>query len=329
MSLTGTSLQVPTRAESTATLWLELTPSCNLRCAFCYNPWRPGSKSAHPEKMAPQEYLAAVERLVRRRRFSYIALSGGEPLLYPRLPALVSALAASGQRTVLTTNGRLLSRATLNRLTGAGLNGLQVPLLAATPTVHDQLSGRASWAQAIRALALGLEAGISTSATFIATASNLDELPRVTELLGLMGVGHLVVNEMHSEGSARNRPELAVQPLLLGTVLNQARRLAREHELQLSFLPASGSNWPRPRDRSWHRLAVSPDGLLKLCNQSARTLGPLNEISDEDLDGLMCDLARGQVAGYRGRVDNCYCFDRLYGPDETAQTDMLHDAGVM
>ena len=211
------------RTQTSATLWLELTPSCNLHCAFCYNPWRAGSKAAHPETLPYNQYVAVLERLVSRRRFAYVALSGGEPLLYPNLASLVAFLASTGQRTVLTTNGRLLTHRTLYCLTAAGLSGLQVPLLAATPALHDRLSGRASWEQAVRALALGLEAGIPTSATFVATAANLKELPRVACLLGVVGIRHLVVNEMHPEGSARGHPELAAEPTLLCEALGRAR----------------------------------------------------------------------------------------------------------
>jgi MoaA/NifB/PqqE/SkfB family radical SAM enzyme len=154
MPQTQSELGLTAAAPTPDTLWLELTPSYNLHCVFCYNPWRSEPKAAHPATLPHNEYVALVTRLVSRRRFSYVALSG-EPLLYTELPALVEALRRNGQHSVLTTNGCLLNRDRLTLLVNAGLSGLQVPVLAATPALHDRLSGRPSWEQAIHALALG------------------------------------------------------------------------------------------------------------------------------------------------------------------------------
>jgi MoaA/NifB/PqqE/SkfB family radical SAM enzyme len=311
------------------TLWLELTPRCNLRCAFCYNPWRAGPKSAHPAILTYDLYLSGVRRLVTRQTFSYVALSGGEPLLYPQLGSLVTFLAGAGQRTVLTTNGRLLTRHLLTSLAASGLTGLQVPLLAATPTVHDRLSGRASWDRAVRALALGLKARISTSATFIATAANVDELPRVVALLGAIGVRRLVVNEMHPHGSARLHAELGPDPTLLRDVLDRSRLRGSETGVQVRFIPARGVNAGREQ-RRWDRLAMTSDGELKLCNQSTLTLGSLAEMPDDALDQVLADLAAGTASSYRDRVDCCRCFDRMYGPSHRpAATAVTSLAGSM
>ncbi len=297
---------------TSTTLWLELTPRCNLSCAFCYNPWREGPKSAYPEMLAHSDFVAAIDRLVRRRKFSCVVLSGGEPLLYPKLDSLVGLLAGAGQRTILTTNGRLLTRRRVSALTASGLSAIQVPLLAATPSVHDHLSGRSSWEQAIRALALGLEAGISSAATFVATASNVDELPLVAGLLREIGVRHLVVNEMHPEGSARGRTELATEPSLLRDALARAKKSAAGGGLQVSFIPAGEAGRHRPV-AGWGRLAVTPNAELKLCNQSELTLGSLAELSDRALDRLLYGLSTDVAASYRDRVDRCRCFDRMYG----------------
>jgi hypothetical protein len=193
------------------------------------------------------------------------------------------------------------------------LSAVQVPLLAATPAVHDHLSGRSSWKWAIRALALGLEAGISTAATFVATAANVDELPLVAGLLREIGVRHLVVNEMHPEGSARGRTELATEPSLLRDALARARRSAAGGGLQVSFIPATGVGQQQQSVAGWGRLAVTTNAQLKLCNQSELTLGSLAELSDCALDRVLYDLSTDAAASYRDRVDRCRCFDRIYG----------------
>lgn len=295
-------------------LWLELTPRCNLGCAFCYNPWRPEPAAAHPPALEAAGYIAAIEPLIVRHAFDYVALSGGEPLLYSGLEQLTAALARHGQRPLLTTNGRLLTRARLERLRDAGLVAVQVPLLAATPEVHDRLSGRRCWRQALRALALGLEHGLSTAATFVATQENCDELPSTVELLASLGVRRLVVNELHARGAAEGRPELSVAPAALKRQLHAASAAGERRGVDVCFVAASDELDHRSGPLSaWHRLAVAPDGQLKLCNQSRTTLGALGQLGDAELERIVADLATGTLAPYRRRVDSCSCFERASG----------------
>lgn len=293
------------------TLWLELTPRCDLACAFCYNPWRPGPKRDQPGPVATSVYAAGVKRLLARRTFDYVALSGGEPLLHPDLDTFVALVAEHDQRPVLTTNGRLLTRSRIERLADAGLAALQVPLLARKPEVHDGLAGRASWRSALLALALGLEYGLSTAATFILTHENANELVGVVDTLAELGVDNLVVNELHATGSASSRADLAVPASLLRRSLARARVHASKRGVSLQFVPASDAAVHGTIIGGWYRLAVSPAAELKLCNQSIRSLGELAAIEDDGLDRILADVDAGRLAAYGDRVDHCSCFDRL------------------
>jgi MoaA/NifB/PqqE/SkfB family radical SAM enzyme len=264
-------------------------------------------------------YVAGLERLLARHRFGYVALSGGEPLLYPQLDSLVTFLSRVGQRTILTSNGRMLTRQRLAGLAIAGLDALQIPLLAASPGLHDRLAGRPSWDGAVRALALGLEGGVAVSATFIATAANTHELPLVAELLDAIGVRSLVVNEMHPEGSARDHPGLAADPSTVRRAMARARELTTGSRLRISFISAQVDSSQQEQPRPWDRLTVTSDGDVKLCNQSVLTLGSLPQFADDALDQLLSDLIAGEAQGYRGRVDRCRCFDSRYGPPDRGE----------
>jgi MoaA/NifB/PqqE/SkfB family radical SAM enzyme len=156
---------------------------------------------------------------------------------------------------------------------------------------------------------------MSTSATFIATAANIHDLPGVAGLLNALGVKRLVVNEMHPEGEARSRSELVAEPSLVRDVIERVRENHSANELQLSFLPAAADDGPQSnRGGIWSRLTVTSDGHLKLCNQSVLTLGSIEHLSDATLDGLFDDLDAGWADIYRDRVDRCRCFDRMCGP---------------
>lgn len=292
-------------------LWLELTPSCNVSCAFCYNPWRAGGKTAYPS-IAPYEVLAeGIERLARNVRFDYVALSGGEPMLYPHLLELTRWLTDRGQRTILTTNGRLLSPDRLSSLKDAGLQGVQVSLLGSRRRTHDELAGRQCWTQAVRALVGTRESGLSSSATFIATAKNIAELTGVVELLSLLGVPCLIVNELQLVGSAtHNQGDLEMSVELFESALDGALPVAERLGVQILPIRAASAGDDRDFTAGWRRWSVSPDCQLKLCNHSTRTLGPVGDLSDDRIRALARGLRGDGYEDLRDLVNNCLCFER-------------------
>ncbi|MFZ5775152.1 MAG: anaerobic ribonucleoside-triphosphate reductase activating protein [Thermodesulfobacteriota bacterium] len=75
---------------------------CNFRCPFCHN---------HPLVLAPEEldtipFAEVLARLNRRRYWlEGVCVSGGEPTLFPGLPAMIAHLKAEGWAVKLDTNG--------------------------------------------------------------------------------------------------------------------------------------------------------------------------------------------------------------------------------
>lgn len=112
-------------AESSVELRVSVTDRCTLRCVYC----APADRSAPPEDRALltfDEIVRFVRVLASAFSLSKIHLTGGEPLLRPNLPDLVSRLAAGRWGEVaLTTNGQLLAEAASD-LRRAGLARVNV-----------------------------------------------------------------------------------------------------------------------------------------------------------------------------------------------------------
>jgi len=77
-------------------VFIRLT-GCNLRCAYC-------DTSYAYEQGAFMEIAEILER-VREARCSLVEVTGGEPLIQPETPLLISALLDDGRRVLLETNG--------------------------------------------------------------------------------------------------------------------------------------------------------------------------------------------------------------------------------
>jgi pyruvate-formate lyase-activating enzyme len=289
-------------------LWLELTGRCDLRCAFCYNPWRPGPRAEYPSEKTVDEWRRAVGRLAELFDFEYVALSGGEPLLFSDLDRLLSGLGDLDLYSILTTNGRLATKRRITRLISRGLREIQVPILSLNPEKHDSLSGGKSWHKAIRALLMAHELGLSTAATVVLVPENRGEIVKLVHFLCEIGVGAINLNLLQLSGSAVenfSRDAGLVSPEL--AVLGRVVELTDDHHVRLNVIPSPKSEGTKEPSKAWHRCALTPNLGLKLCNLSSRDLGALSDFSEQALTILKADLVSGRLSPYGEGLAGCDC----------------------
>lgn len=83
--------------------YLEITNVCNLSCDFCPGTRRPAAF------LSPEDFRTLAAKLRPHTEYLYLHLMG-EPLLHPRLDAILARAEALGFHVMLTTNGTLLER---------------------------------------------------------------------------------------------------------------------------------------------------------------------------------------------------------------------------
>lgn len=83
--------------------YVEITNICNMNCSFCHG------HSRVPGRMSRAEFLRVLDQLTGKTEFLYYHLMG-EPLTHPELAAFLEMAKERGFRSVITTNGTLLSR---------------------------------------------------------------------------------------------------------------------------------------------------------------------------------------------------------------------------
>ncbi|WP_411869486.1 GTP 3',8-cyclase MoaA [Vulcanococcus limneticus] len=121
-------------------LRLSLTARCNLACPYCL----PDDRDP-PGLLSTAERVALVTAAVGLGVHS-LRLTGGEPLLHPRLEELIAALRplreAGGLREIaLTSNGSLLSAARARALRAAGLDRITLSLDGADGASVARMAG--------------------------------------------------------------------------------------------------------------------------------------------------------------------------------------------
>ena len=108
-------------------LRISVTDRCNLRCIYCM----PEEGVQHVERslILQEEEILRICRVMAELGIRKIKLTGGEPLVRPRMPQLVEKLKNMPgiEKVTLTTNGVLLKEQ-MKELCAAGLDGLNISL---------------------------------------------------------------------------------------------------------------------------------------------------------------------------------------------------------
>lgn len=100
---------------------LVVTRRCNLACGYC-NEYDDFSKPVPTEVIkARLDHLAQLGTCV-------VTLTGGEPLLHPKLDELVAHAAAHGMVCTMISNGYAFTRRWIDRLNRAGLTLVQISI---------------------------------------------------------------------------------------------------------------------------------------------------------------------------------------------------------
>jgi radical SAM protein with 4Fe4S-binding SPASM domain len=214
---------------------VELTLRCNARCVHC------GSAAGRPRE---GEFGLAEWKAVFRDLAALggreVCLLGGEPFLVPWWEEAAASAGEAGLGVVFITNGALVDRDTAARLKRLpGLSRVAVSLDGASPETHDGIRGRpGSFLEAAGALERLLEAGVEAGAITTVMKPNLEELPRIRDLLLGRGIGWQV--QVAGSGGARFRPDWFLDEAGFYRVGETLDSWRREHTVK--ELPFAGSH---------------------------------------------------------------------------------------
>jgi MoaA/NifB/PqqE/SkfB family radical SAM enzyme len=147
---------------------------CNMACTFCYVPFN-GEKAPLSDKLAYLDRLKALGT-------ELITFGGGDPLMDPHFPDLVSHAATLGLTIQLDTNGLCLSAKNLP-LIRDHVSFMSLPLEGPAET-HTLMRGHQKHFQHVLSwLPRLLDAEVRVKINTVASLPNIDALPRLAEIL--------------------------------------------------------------------------------------------------------------------------------------------------
>jgi 12,18-didecarboxysiroheme deacetylase len=156
-----------------------ITRACNLKCVHCY---AKASESGDEKELTTEEAKAMIDDLAEFG-VPVLLFSGGEPLVRGDLVDLARYAVSRGMRAVISTNGTLITKDKARELKGVGLSYVGVSL-DGMEEVNDHFRGKkGAFQAAMEGIRNCQEAGLKVGLRFTLNRMNVEEVPRIFDLL--------------------------------------------------------------------------------------------------------------------------------------------------
>jgi MoaA/NifB/PqqE/SkfB family radical SAM enzyme len=244
------------------------TRHCNLTCLHCYSSSGPDQHESIPVDLLCQAMSDAASA-----GYSAMGVSGGEPLVYPGLRALLGHAQSLGMITTVTSNGMLLDHRRLSNL--AGVTSLLAISLDGRPESHNRMRNHP---RAFETMASRLEgvrqSGIPFGFIFTLTQYNLDELEWVAQFAVEQRAALLQVHPLEQAGRAitnlaDSTPDHIEASFSYVEVLRLKHVLREQIAIQLDYAPREVLR------RAPERVLAEPDIARDASRPLADVLSPL------------------------------------------------------
>jgi cyclic pyranopterin phosphate synthase len=262
-------------------LRISLTAACNYACTYCV----PDGKRlvAAQDELSAQAMVRGVAYLIEAAGIERLRITGGEPLVSPKLEAFLREVSTLGLQDIsLTSNGQLLERK-LPLLVETGIRRINVSLDTLDPQAFRRIARGGDLASVLGGLEAASAAGLKIKLNMVPLrGQNLDQvmplldycLQRGFELrfIELMRMGHLAC------GGNTFVQQFVGMPELLALVGQHYEYLQADAPLDATALryeiPGHGffgviANESVPFCRTCSRLRLSSTGWLHGCLSSS------------------------------------------------------------
>ena len=191
------------REKKPVVVW-NCTRRCNLHCRHCYS--KSSAECDVSEEMTAEEARAFLEDLADFG-VPVLLFSGGEPLLREDLPELAEYAIGLGLRTVISTNGTLITGELAARLKDIGVSYVGVSL-DGVGEVHDRFRGQqGAFERALRGMRHCLDHGLKVGVRFTITRENRTQIPRIFDLVQGEGLQRACFYHLVYSGRAEDLQE--------------------------------------------------------------------------------------------------------------------------
>jgi 12,18-didecarboxysiroheme deacetylase len=161
-----------------------VTRRCNLKCVHCYA----HAKNIHFDNELSTEQGKELINDLADFGSPVMLFSGGEPLVRKDLPQLAAYAVEKGMRAVISTNGTLITPPMARTLKEIGLSYVGISL-DGMEEINDRFRGvNGAFKSALEGIKNSQDAGIKVGLRFTVNKFNVDEIPKIFQLLEEMDI---------------------------------------------------------------------------------------------------------------------------------------------
>lgn len=256
-----------THCPAPYTLTMELTHRCPLRCIYCSNP----TELVRQEKeLSIDQWISIIDQAAELSVLQ-ANLTGGEPLAYAALPAVIRRLKERDIYSNLITSGIGLSQKVLQELIECGLESIQISLQAASAETAELIAGWHFQDQKLNALKLATQTRIPVTLNVVLHRHNIGEVEQIIELAESMNVKRLELASTQFYGFAMVNLEQLLptrEQMEEGLATYDRKKIQLAGKMQLSWVIGDYlESSPKPCMGGWAKqhIVVSADGTAYPC----------------------------------------------------------------
>lgn len=212
----------------------DVTNRCNLRCKHCYN----DSGPKRDDELTFEEIKKLIDTFADIGVLNMV-LSGGEPLLHPRIFDIIEYIRSKPMSCIMFTNGTLITKEIVNRFKELSVLSVAMSLDGATPETNDSFRGvPKSFEKTVRAIEMLKEAGIAVRINVCLHKGILDEFGDLLNLFREWNITDYGVQPASYTGRPQE-PDFVITPEEYKKVLNQLKEYesAEGATINLPYVP--------------------------------------------------------------------------------------------
>lgn len=224
-------------------LRLVIVNECNLSCIYC----RAGGEGTVCEEVMNKEEILTALRLAAKAGYSYLKITGGEPLLreeiFHDLFYIISEIAEEKifKKIGMVTNGVLLQKYA-NEILNSGLDSLTVSLDTSDDKEFKHITGRDCFKDVVDGIRTLKSMGMKININAVVSSINIESIPNLINLAKAIGVDLKLID--YVDFYDKSEDDVAVSRLKYISFDNIYKHLERECIKKEIELPYGGLGTP-------------------------------------------------------------------------------------
>ncbi len=299
-----------------------LTEKCNLKCLHCYQ------TGLDQDELSPAEARDTIREIIDTLNIWQTAygldfspsvnITGGEPFLRKDLFDVLTSFIDGGFDAYLLTNGILIDSEKANRLSRAGVKGVQVSI-EGPEEIHDSIRGRNSFTASVRGIKHLLDAGLEVTLNATISRLNAEHLVDMIRLASGLGVQRLGFSRLVPSGRGRSLSDEMLKTREVRKLYEKVFSIVPENGLEIvTGDPVASQFRYNPEETGLENiplggcaagisgLTIMPDGTVVPCRRLPVPLGNVRKDSLREIwssSKVLNDLRTRSM--YKGKCGSC------------------------